>query len=462
MNEGTQQSAARKGGAGDRKGSGTLLSRILAYEVRRTTALLAGVFDAGLSSLATFGVGFFAIRTLEPAVLGAYSLVATALFLMGLFPTQLVFTPLEIQALSVSARYRPRLLARTIPLGLAPALLAAVLTPVWVLFAPRTPRDVAIALTITGTICAFASPIQDHIRRVLHLGGVSWAAATVSAVQLAGAGGAILSMSLTGTPAAWIPLGALAGANVLSSLVGLVLAWRVGARGGTPEDFDLSTAVRAGRTLVLVAFMPASAEFLAAAVVSHVAGAAMLGYAEAARVVGQPVWVLATGVAAVMAPQAMAAARERRLGDARRLARRQARLIGAVGILYILIAGYVWPWNPLARLLPNAYALTGMVGLMIVANSVLALSALGHAELLGGRRQTTRLRIEVWGNAVRLAMIAGTKWLGAFAIPAGLIALGLVRRLAIDRALRDYYSEFEGEGEDAAPALLREDPVPRP
>ena len=60
MNEGTQQSAARKGGAGDRKGSGTLLSRILAYEVRRTTALLAGVFDAGLSSLATFGVGFFA------------------------------------------------------------------------------------------------------------------------------------------------------------------------------------------------------------------------------------------------------------------------------------------------------------------------------------------------------------------------------------------------------------------
>jgi hypothetical protein len=63
---------------------------------------------------------------------------------------------------------------------------------------------------------------------------------------------------------------------------------------------------------------------------------------------------------------------------------------------------------------------------------------------------------------VRLGMIAGTKWLGAFAIPAGLIALGLVRRLAIDRALHVYYGEREDQHEDVSPEVRREGPVARP
>lgn len=462
MTEETQPPAAGLDIAGNRKVRG-LVSRFLGvHATRNRTALLSGIFDSGLSSLATFGVGFFAIRTLEPATLGTYALVVTALFLTGLFPTQLVFTPLEIQAISIAARFRPRLLARTIPLGVVPALLSAALTPFWILFAPPTSRDVAVALTITGTICAFASPIQDHVRRVLHLGGISWAAAVVSAVQLTAAAAVILSMSLIGTPPAWIPLGALASANVLSSLVGVALAWRVGARTEVPADFDLRTAIGAGRMLVLVAFAPASMEFLAAAMVARLAGAAMLGYAEAARVVGQPVWVLATGLAAVMGPQSMAAASERRADDALRLDRRQARLIGAVGVLYTLVAGFAWPWNPLRILLPKAYALPGMVCLMIVANSSLALSSLGHAELLGARRQVTRLRIEIWGNAVRLGLIAATKWLGAFAIPGGLIALGLVRRWAIDRALLVYYGERDVVPEDVSPEVIRDDPVERP
>lgn len=462
MTEEAQQPAAGVDIAANRKVWG-VVSRIFGeHATRNRTLLLAGIFDSGMSSLATFGVGFFAIRTLEPAVLGEYSLVATALFLTALLPTQLIFTPLEIQALSLSPRYRLRLLARTIPLGLMPALLAAVLTPFWIVFAPRTSLDVAVALTVTGMICAFASPIQDHVRRVLHLGDASWAAAAVSAVQLTGAAGVILSMSLLGTPPAWIPLGALAGANILSSLVGVALAWRVGARGGGPANFDLPVAIRAGRMLVLVAFMPAGVEFLAAAAVARVAGAAMLGYAEAARVVSQPVWVLAAGLAAVMGPQSMAAAHERRSVDARRLARRQARIIAAVGILYVLAAGYVWPWNPLRILLPKAYVLTGMVCLMIVGNSILAMSAPGHAELLGGRRQATRLRIEISGSAVRLAMIATTKWLGAFSIPAGVIALGLVRGLAIDRALRVYYGEREDRREDVSPEATREGPAAHP
>lgn len=452
MREEIQQPAAGVGMAA--AGWVSVLVRRIAgvHPGRKGWALLPGIFDSGLSSLATFGVGFFAIRTLEPAVLGAYSLVATALFLTSLLPAQLVFTPLEIQALTLPARDRPRLLTHTIPLGVAPALLAALLTPLWVFFAPGTSRDVVVALTTTGAICAFASPIQDHVRRVLHLGDASWAAAIVSAAQLLGAAGVILSMSMLGTPATWIPLGALASANVLSSLVGLVLAWRVGAREGTPPDFDLPGAIRAGRMLVLVAFMPASIEFVAAAVVARVAGAAMLGYAEAARVVAQPIWVLATGLAAVMVPQSMAAAHERRMLDARRLARRHASLIASFALLYILVAGYAWPWNPLRILLPKAYVLTGMVSLMIVANCFLAFSALGHAELLGGRRQATRLRIETVSNVVRLGMIAGTKWLGAFAIPVGMIALGIVRRVAIDRSLRVYYEERDAEADVASPA----------
>jgi hypothetical protein len=110
--------------------------------------------------------------------------------------------------------------------------------------------------------------LQEHVRRVLHLAGMSWHAAVVSLVQV---GGVLMALALLGsaeTHVIWRPFGAL----------------------------TIGTVVALGQVDVDPA-------------------------ATAARIVGQPIFVLAVGLSAVLNPRAMEAGAGRDRAAARHVAR---------------------------------------------------------------------------------------------------------------------------------------------
>jgi O-antigen/teichoic acid export membrane protein len=204
--------------------------------------------------------------------------------------------------------------------------------------------------------------------------------------------------------------------------------------------------VVAGRWLLVVGLLAPGTAFLVASIVAHVSGPATLGYAEACRQVAQPLLVFATGLSTVIGPRLTAAAHERSAGRARRNARAFLLLMALVGIPYLLIAGQTGRWNPLATLLPNAYAIPGLVLATLAANVLNGLNFSQRAELLGAGQARTLARVEVAGNVMRMGVAAMAGALQSFAIPVGLIVLGIVRVIGYSRNLKRHYG--------AAPTII--------
>ena len=406
-------------------------------------AVLAGVLDAGLSSLASFAVGLYAARALDAVQLGGYALASAAWGLAITVPAQLAFTPLEIIAVSCRAPGRLRFLRRSLMLGLWPTLLPAIAIPLWMPFAPPAVRpDVVVALTITSVAAAIASPPQDHLRRMLHIAGRSWYATLVSVVQLVVAVGSLVVCSASHVPPWWAPFGALALANVASLSMGVALARRRDVEGATvalpPTRF--AAVMRSGRWLLLTSLIPTAAAFVAAAIAAHLAGAAILGYAEVARLGGQPLLVLSTGLSATLGPGLVAAAQQRKQDEAHGVARLCVVLTLILGAGYLALVGTNWRGNPLAWLLPKAYVVPGLVAATILANVTHGISFPLRSEVLGAGKEVALTKIESVGNTVRV-LIAGTcTVLGAFIIPCGVLAVGLVRWLGCHTVLRSYYA----------------------
>lgn len=411
--------------------------------------MLAGLFDAGLASLATFAVGIYAVRTLDPTILGAYALVYQAIFLVGIVPANLVFVPVEIAVVADPVVDRLDHLRRSLVLGAAPAVLSGLATAAWVLVAPpEAPRGPVVALTLTGIGTAILSPVQDHVRRMLHSGGRSWSAAWVSSFQLAIAVAALLALRALAVPHAWIPFGALGLANLVSLLVGIARAeaGRRGRQSGAPLRFR--ELVRSGRWLLGGGLLQPATGFAAAAIVSRLAGAAALGFAEAARVVAQPVWVLAVGLSSVLGPRSMEAARRRRRTEARRIARTFLLAVLIVGGMTLLWLGIEWRFNPLAWLLPAAYVVNGLVAASIVAQVVAATTFPFRSEVLGAREESAYTRIEGVASFTRVIVSATAPVTRAFAIPLGLAGVGLVRWVGFRRLLSRFYAVPVSASED--------------
>src|SRR5215210_6370062 len=118
--------------------------------------------------------------------------------------------------------------------------------------------------------------------------------------------GGIWVLTSAGADVWWIPFGALAFANVLSLTFGLVAAGRMTKPVQSPVSFR--SVMRSGRWLLLVGLLPTGSAFLAAVLVSRFSSTETLGYAEAARVLGQPILVLALGISASLGPRSMEAA----------------------------------------------------------------------------------------------------------------------------------------------------------
>lgn len=394
----------------------------------------AGVADAGLASLASFAVGLYAIRALEPGALAGYALVFTAFNLLALIPAQLVYVPAETAAAG-AAEAHSAAGARSLLLGLPAAALAALLLPLWWAMAPAgIPAAPALALTATAALCTLLSPVQDHLRRMLHVAGRSRSAAGVSALHLAVALAGIAAGPRLAS-AGWIPFGALAAANAVSLGAGLLLLRWAPVAAAPP----LGELLRTGGPLLAAAALGPASAFVAANLVGHLAGATAVGLAEATRIVGQPVLVLATGLSAVLGPRSVRAARRRSPAEAQRVARLFQRVTLAGGAAYLLLAGPAWLLNPLPRLVPAAYVVPGLAAAAVLA--AIANGALypGRSELLGLERSGDVMRVDAAGAGLRIAVAWTAGLVGPFAVPLGFLALGSVRWAGYRWVLRGAY-----------------------
>jgi len=242
-------------------------------------------------------------------------------------------------------------------------------------------------------------------------------------------------LTVLDVPTGWIPFGAFIAANGLSVVTALIIERRA-RRDKRPVSFGFGDVVRSGSQLVTVEFLPAAATFIVNAIVLRVAGAEILGFAEAARIVARPVGVFAD---APIGPRAFEAAITRNRAKGLRVSRLFAFMVLAICAAYIVYAGLDWSGNVMARLVPKAYLVTGLAAVAIIGAGFQKSSIPWRSQLVAGKREATLIRIEVVGNAARIpiALLAG--YLESFAVPLGLIALGAVRSFLRNRALQEIY-----------------------
>ncbi len=406
----------------------------------------AGQVDAGFASLATFAIGLFAVRVFDAPTLGAYALFFAAFLFATEFPRQLVFVPSEIWVLDVERAARLGLLRHSLQFGTIVALPTAALVLIAAVpLVDEVEAGTLVALAVSCCITAFISPIQDHLRRLLHLSGTSWLAALVSFAQFVGVVGGLLVIRTVGD--AWAPFGALALANVLSTSTGMVVSRFRKSEGVRPPKREL---VNIGRWLLVIGLASSGAGFIAAALVEALAGTAALGYVEGARVVARPLQVFGVGLLAVLGPRSMEAAVASNLQLARRLRRAFVAFSLLVGLPYALAVAFEWSWNPLVDLLPNAYVAEGLLLLTLVSNLVYNLLFPYRAEILGAQQQVALAKTEIVANGAQTAVAAGAGVLGAFALPVGGLIGALIRWPAFRRIIDRIYGDARGEPADVA------------
>lgn len=399
-----------------------------------------GVIDAGFASLATFVIGLAASRTLSPADLGVYSIFFTAFLTGTVIPAQLVYVPAEVICVSFPVGQRARLLRHTMRIGHSAALASAgtMLFATAAAFQIASPETI-LALTSTSMVAAYLSPIQDHVRRVLIKDDIPWRAAAISVTQFTTIILAVGVLMLLSVPDAWVPFGGLAIANMVSLTTGLIIA-RLPRLERLPTQMTFRSLSSAGRWLVLSQLIPTGAMFLAATMVTYLAGAEAAGYAEAARIAGQPLLVLGFGLGAVFEPRFMERAGRRNLQSARRARRVFQGLMALSGLGYLAIAGWDWFLNPMAYLVPEAYTVSGLAALTIVANFANGATYAGQAEMTGGRREKPLAHIHSVCSAALLVAAGTAPVTRSFARPLGVLLQGLARLVWYRLALRRMYA----------------------
>jgi len=429
--------------------------------MRLARAIPAGIIDAGMASVATFILNIYAIRewqTASPTILGIYFLYMTTFIMASTVPNQLLFVPAEKMTLDVPQRARVAVYSRIIRLGIPVAvgsgLLVAVVVPVGnsqgLSLGDQTP------FLITAALAAVFFPMQNHARRLLHLAGRSWAAASVSLVQVGTAAVALAVLTSTTIASEWIPIGALAAANLVSLLAASLMIYRFSAvldPGSSAIAADVRRRIGhrelapSGRWLVGTGFLSTGNNVLVEAAIVFIVGSPALALAGAAKTVAQPILVLANGLRSVLGPPSMEAAKARDRVAARRAARIFGLLTLAAVVGYSGLAGFDWIGNPLARLVENAYTVPFLVVLTIAANGFNGAAFPGRLELIGAGRERQlfgaelRANIGQLGVAVVAALAAGGSTnAGAFARPTAFAVLGLTRIFGYERDLNVHYA----------------------
>ncbi len=402
--------------------------------------LPAGVIDAGLNSLATFTVGLVAATLYEPALLGVYAVFFSA-HLMGVaVPMHLIYLPAEVHAIEQERNLRLPVLRHSIWLASGPSLVTgvAMLLALVVVHNQASGAEL-LSLAWTAALATVLVPAQAHLRRMLHIAGRSWRAALVSGTQLIAAVTATFALLASGISDTLIPFAALSLATGLSIIIGLLLAapWRE----PSPKHLRMTDLVVSGRWLLVTGLVPAAAGFVAAALVSHLASPDDLGYAYAARLAAQPLFVLGVGLNAVLGPRSMEAAHRRDAPSALRMQRVFATVILAASAAYLAIAGGAWVWNPFNYVIPEAYEIAFLATLMIIANAVISIALPAQREMLGGRLEKKLVFVETLASAALVATAATAGVTAAFAWPASVLAQGVWRNIHYRKALKPLYEE---------------------
>ena len=405
----------------------------------RIGRLSPGLVDSGASSLATFAAGVVATRLFTPTELGTYALFFSAWALALQVPSQGIFVPAEARLVKQPVSERSQFLGSnavtSIPLSIAgSSLIFAVL-----LFTP-TEVDQAFAweLAVTTALVSVLFPIQDHARRLLHLSRSHWAAASASVARLvvalallwAGMGG-MLNLGL-------VPFGSLA-AGDLAALV--VAAAFCGRRTTGQKPYSLTDLLQSGKWLLLSATFGPASGVLVSVLVTHLASAADLGLAEAARVAAQPVLVFAVGLSAVLRPESMEAAIAGDQLRSRSLSRRLFILLAGATLLLLIVVSLPEGINPLRALIPVAFEEVGLVQLSVVAALLNGAVFLERSELTAVDKVKALSIAEAISGSGRSAVALLADVLRSWSVPISFLVGGLLRLITMRRSLRRHYSD---------------------
>jgi O-antigen/teichoic acid export membrane protein len=265
-------------------------------------------------------------------------------------------------------------------------------------------------------------------------------AAAVSLLQFTGVLTYLAALDLVDVPTAWRPFGALALANLTSLLAGSAPMRRRRA-GATVPRHTVLWLMRSGRWLLGVEAATAGAMFISSALVSRLAGPEDLGFAEAARVVAQPVFVVAVGLAATLGPRLIESGASGDEGAAKRIARPFSRLVVTAGLLYGTVTAVAWPGNPLARLVPPAYVVPFLVPVTVAAMTLVGMVFSRRSELVGGARERVLVSVAVVAAGLQCAATLTAPWTGAFARPLGVVVFGITLLIGFEHHRRAMYRD---------------------
>lgn len=401
--------------------------------------LPAGVADAGIASLASFGAGLTGVTLLTESDAGIYGVFFTAFMLGGILVSELVYVPAQVAAVAAKRSVRLASVSKALRLGLIPSTVGAtVAVTAGALLRNEASTETIIALVVTTCITIVFSPMQNHVRRMLHIAERSWDAAKISVLQLMVVGGAILALTASSIHRAWIPFGSLAIANTTSLAFGWLLT-RAEQQAGGNIDLEFRKLAASGKWLVIRAAAPAAFAFAAANVLVQLAGSVAYGHAEAARQVAQPIIVLATGLVAVLGPHSMRAGMTFDSKTSRRTWRAYALAIAGSGAAYLALVGWAWSLNPMLRIVPRAYEVRWLVSLTIVANIISSVVMLLTTELIGSGRTKPLAGLSISTSPSLLVVASTATTTGAFARPIGLIVEGVLRFAGARFLLRRHY-----------------------
>jgi hypothetical protein len=409
---------------------------------RETAHLVtAGVLDAGVASLASFAAGLTGVSLLTANNRGIYGVFFTAFFLGSVIVTNLALVPAQVIAVGYEPGHRMDQARRSLILGSGPALgSASVAIVAAVLTRGIASSSTLIALTTTTAITIVVSPLQDHIRQLLHIAERSWHAVVVSSIQLVSVAAAIVTLLRFDVARVWIPFGSLAIANTVSLTAGVILSGSHRPASRDTPRLTFHDLTSSGGWLVVRSATPALFGFALANIVTRLAGSVSYGYAEAARQVAQPITVLAVGLSAVLGPRAVRAGMSSDAVAARRTRASYSALLVAGAVAYVAIAGSSWSLNPMAHLVPSAYEVSWLVTATIAANLLAGLFLILERELLGAGRARILAVISV-AAAPALPIAAATAGAtGAFARPIGYVIEGSLRNLGGHMVLRSHYA----------------------
>lgn len=238
------------------------------------------------------------MNALDDAVFGAYALLFYASLLATQIAALLVFGPTEILATERPVAARLTGLRATVRRGARYAALAAGLAGLGAVPAVGDVDSASLMKLILGAIAfAFLTPIQDHIRSMLHVSDRSSQAAAVSLVQLAAL--VVGALVLHQVDPVLVPFFALAIANLISGAFGLVRVGRAG-RGQPPDPKEIRGI---GPWLLAAGAANTGFSLFSSLILERFIGLGAIGLLEAARVVARPVQVVGHGFNAIFAPR---------------------------------------------------------------------------------------------------------------------------------------------------------------